>query len=75
MVVSRPFLRADSTRHINSTHSERMEVSGNQTLLGAFCKIRAWYCYSEQLRPGANQPEEQEIVFVRYQTGVNRLGS
>jgi len=25
MVVSRPFLRAGSTRHINSTHSERME--------------------------------------------------
>lgn len=26
-VVSRPFLNASSTRHINSTHSERMEVS------------------------------------------------
>lgn len=25
-VVSRPFLSASSTRHINSTHSERMEV-------------------------------------------------
>jgi len=28
MVVSRPFLGAGSTRHVNSTHSERMEVSG-----------------------------------------------
>ena len=26
-VVSRPFLSKKSTRHVNSTHSERMEVS------------------------------------------------
>lgn len=29
-VVSRPFLSTSSTRHINSTHSERMEVSWTQ---------------------------------------------
>ena len=29
MVVSRPFLSTSSQRHVNSTHSERMEVSAH----------------------------------------------